>query len=103
MSYDQDGRKFSDQYGSGPVEGVLAKDTVTEDCDNSKTDDECTNHWRQQEERAILDTDIVLNDDDALDLFKKTLPSSASSFVEVSLTSQALKRKASVALMLLGH
>jgi len=28
-TYEQDGRKYSVQYGSGPVEGVFAKDTVT--------------------------------------------------------------------------
>merc|ERR1719215_1449804 len=29
QSYEKDGRKYSVQYGSGPVEGVFSKDTVT--------------------------------------------------------------------------
>ena len=28
-TYEKDGRKYSVQYGSGPVEGVLSKDTAT--------------------------------------------------------------------------
>merc|ERR1712194_821189 len=35
---------------------------------------------RSQEVVALADTIKILNDDDALDLFKKTLPSSSSSF-----------------------
>merc|ERR1719310_34500 len=35
---------------------------------------------------ALADTIKVLNDDDALELFKKTLPSAASSFVQVKVT-----------------
>jgi len=38
---------------------------------------------RAQELVALSETIKVLNDDDALDLFKKTLPSSAASFVQV--------------------
>merc|ERR1712072_862462 len=29
MGYEKDGRKYSVQYGSGPVEGIFSKDTVT--------------------------------------------------------------------------
>merc|ERR1719326_2297397 len=36
---------------------------------------------------ALADTIKILNDDDALELFKKTLPGSASSFVQVQVTS----------------
>jgi len=38
---------------------------------------------RQEELVALTDTIKILNDDDALELFKKTLPSSASSFVQI--------------------
>merc|ERR1719405_10028 len=47
---------------------------------------------------ALADTIKVLNDDDALELFKKTLPSSASSFVQVQVTSTAMRQKALAAL-----
>merc|ERR1712014_113383 len=36
----------------------------------------------------------VLNDDDALELFKKTLPGASSSFVQVAESSVALRRRA---------
>merc|ERR1719188_572795 len=40
---------------------------------------------------ALADTIKILNDDDALELFKKTLPSSASSLMQVSVTSRAVR------------
>merc|ERR1719214_415069 len=46
-----------------------------------------------QEMVALADTIKVLNDDDALELFKKTLPG-ASSFVQVKVTSAALRQQA---------
>jgi len=42
-----------------------------------------------QEQVAIADTIKILNDDDALELFKKTLPGSASSLMQVQVTSGA--------------
>lgn len=48
---------------------------------------------------ALADTVKLLNDDDALDLFKKTLPSpSAASFVQIKVTSKQMKRDALKAL-----
>merc|ERR1740127_446278 len=44
------------------------------------------------EQVALADTIKILNDDDALELFKKTLPGSASSFVQVQVTSGAMKK-----------
>jgi len=43
---------------------------------------------------ALADTIKLLNDDDALDLFKKTLPSGASSFMQVMVTSKSMQRRA---------
>merc|ERR1711977_447599 len=42
---------------------------------------------------ALADTIKLLNDDDALELFKKTLPSASSSFVELKVTSGAMRQK----------
>jgi len=42
---------------------------------------------------ALAETIKVLNDDDALELFKKTLPSAASSFVQMKVTSGAMRQK----------
>merc|ERR1719262_1353941 len=47
---------------------------------------------------ALADTIKVLNDDDALELFKKTLPGSASSFVQLKVTSSAMRQRALSAL-----
>jgi hypothetical protein len=50
---------------------------------------------RSEELLAISDTIKTLNDDDALELFKKTLPSaSASSFVQIQVSAKALVRRA---------
>jgi septal ring factor EnvC (AmiA/AmiB activator) len=43
---------------------------------------------------ALADTIKVLNDDDALDLFKKTLPSPAASFIQMPVTNKQMKRDA---------
>merc|ERR1719203_2576617 len=43
---------------------------------------------------ALADTIKVLNDDDALELFKKTLPSAASSFVQMKVTSNVVRQHA---------
>merc|ERR1712224_1062369 len=48
---------------------------------------------RTQELAALADTIKILNDDDALELFKKTLPG-ASSFVQVDVTAQAVRSRA---------
>merc|ERR1740139_1004181 len=49
---------------------------------------------RAQEVVALADTIKTLNDDDALDLFKKTLPGAGSSFLQVQRTSEALRSEA---------
>merc|ERR1719309_364372 len=51
---------------------------------------------RADELLALSDTIKILNDDDALDLFKKTLPT--PSFIQVQDSSRALRRKALVVL-----
>jgi len=55
---------------------------------------------RSEELMALADTIKILNDDDALELFKKTLPSAGSSFVQVS--AGALKLKSRVLSLLRG-
>merc|ERR1719238_1862275 len=47
---------------------------------------------------ALADTIKVLNDDDALELFKKTLPAAGSSFMQVQVTSAAMRQRAMHAL-----
>merc|ERR1719330_336021 len=49
---------------------------------------------RAEELKALSETIKILNDDDALDLFKKTLPSGSSSFVQVEETRTLLRDRA---------
>merc|ERR1712194_318180 len=49
---------------------------------------------RQEELTAIAETIRVLNDDDALELFKKTLPSASMSLVQVAESATALRVRA---------
>jgi len=53
---------------------------------------------RAEETVALADTIKVLNDDDALDLFKKTLPSASSSLLQVQESSASLRAQASAVL-----
>jgi len=52
---------------------------------------------RAEEIQALADTIKVLNDDDALELFKKTLPS-ASSFMQISETAMDMRNRALLSL-----
>jgi len=47
-----------------------------------------------QETLALADTIKVLNDDDALELFKKTLPAGASSFLQIQVSASSQRNKA---------
>jgi septal ring factor EnvC (AmiA/AmiB activator) len=49
---------------------------------------------RGEELLAIADTIKILNDDDALELFKKTLPSASASFVQITESSASLRNRA---------
>jgi chromosome segregation ATPase len=51
-----------------------------------------------QEMIALADTIKVLNDDDALELFKKTLPGASSSLLQVKVSSKATRQSALMAL-----
>merc|ERR1719461_2178214 len=53
---------------------------------------------RQEELVALTDTIKILNDDDALELFKKTLPSSASSFMQIQVRESVARSRALEAL-----
>jgi len=50
-------------------------------------------NYRTQELSALADTIKILNDDDALELFKKTLPG-ASSFVQIQVSEKSTKARA---------
>jgi chromosome segregation ATPase len=49
---------------------------------------------RGQELAALADTIKILNDDDALELFKKTLPGASASFLQIQVSASAMKARA---------
>jgi len=49
---------------------------------------------QQQEMLALADTIKILNDDDALELFKKTLPGGASSFLQIQVSAASQRQTA---------
>jgi predicted nucleic acid-binding Zn-ribbon protein len=63
-------------------------------CENKKKEWAVYQKMQGEELLALADTIKILNDDDALELFKKTLPGSASSFLQLQVTEQSAMRKA---------
>merc|ERR1719215_2342136 len=66
---------------------------LDQNCEKKKEEWVVIVKTRAEELVALADTIKVLNDDDALELFKKTLPS-ASSFVQLQVAGEALRAKA---------
>merc|ERR1719272_2077085 len=67
-------------------------------CENKKKEWSEYGKMMQQELLALADTIKILNDDDALELFKKTLPGGASSFLQIQV-SAASQRQAALHLL----
>jgi len=67
-------------------------------CSTKEAEWEERSKVRAEELVALADTIKVLNDDDALDLFKKTMPSPGSSFLQVQVSSKAMRDRALAAL-----
>merc|ERR1711957_837023 len=63
-------------------------------CENKKKEWTEYQTVQTQELLALADTIKVLNDDDVLELFKKTLPGSASSFLQIKVTDKAQRQSA---------
>merc|ERR1719296_352664 len=73
-------------------------ENLEEDCKTKTAEWEVIVKTRAEELAALADTIKVLNDDDALELFKKTLPSGASSLLQVKEGTAALRERALAAL-----
>jgi len=81
---------------------ALAADTkflaeLEEGCSTKTAEWEVIKKTRVEELVALAETIKVLNDDDALEIFKKTLPS-ASSFVQVQVSSRVVRARALAAI-----
>jgi septal ring factor EnvC (AmiA/AmiB activator) len=77
----------------------LAEDTkfqadLEKGCATKQAEWDTIQKTRADELTALSETIAMLNDDDALELFKKTLPGSASSFMQVEVTSAATRKRA---------
>jgi len=67
---------------------------LEESCKTKTAEWEVRQKGRAEELVALADTIKILNDDDALELFKKTLPSASASFVQVSVTAASARAEA---------
>eukprot|EP00416_Gambierdiscus_australes_P039124 CAMPEP_0171103040 /NCGR_PEP_ID=MMETSP0766_2-20121228/58694_1 /TAXON_ID=439317 /ORGANISM="Gambierdiscus australes, Strain CAWD 149" /LENGTH=722 /DNA_ID=CAMNT_0011563435 /DNA_START=51 /DNA_END=2219 /DNA_ORIENTATION=- len=67
-------------------------------CDTKSKEWEEVKRLRTQELATLAETIKVLNDDDALELFKKTLPSASASFVQVEVSAAGQRAQALAAL-----
>jgi len=81
----------------GDTEESLAADkeflaNMEKNCEAKKKEWEVIVKTRSEELAALADTIKVLNDDDALELFKKTLPS-ASSLMQIQVSAAATKKR----------
>merc|ERR1719456_855823 len=63
-------------------------------CETKKAEWAAYKEMEAKELVALADTIKILNDDDALELFKKTLPSASSSFMQVQVGKAAMQRNA---------
>merc|ERR1740127_110458 len=64
---------------------------MEKNCDKKAGEWEEIQKTRSEELLALADTIKVLNDDDALELFKKTLPGASSAFMQVSVTTDSAR------------
>merc|ERR1719188_772688 len=83
----------------GDSEESLAEDTkfladLEKNCKLKEKEWTVRSKTRAEEIVALSDTIKILNSDDALELFKKTLPSASASLVQVQVTKSALRARA---------
>jgi len=76
------------------AEDEKMKATLEKSCATKGAEHEKSQALRQEEVVALSDTIKVLNDDDALDLFKKTLPSASASFLQIQVSAHAVRSRA---------
>merc|ERR1719221_1827902 len=86
-----------DDTGKGLLEDKKFLADLEKNCKTKAAEHEENMKMRSQELLALADTIKVLNDDDALELFKKTLPS-ASSFVQMQVTVAQQRQQALAAI-----
>jgi len=88
---------------AGDTQEALAADQkflaeLQKGCATKTAEWEARSKTRADELVALADTIKILNDDDALELFKKTLPSASSSFMQVEVRNTDLRTRALAAI-----
>merc|ERR1719356_2368278 len=83
-----------DDTGKGLLEDKKFLADLSKNCAAKSKEHEENVKLRSEELVALADTIKVLNDDDALELFKKTLPGASASFMQVQVTMADQKRQA---------
>merc|ERR550537_413555 len=83
-----------DDTGKGLVEDKKFLADLKKNC-ATKADEHAANmKLRAEELLALADTIKILNDDDALELFKKTLPGASASLLQLKVTQEDQRRQA---------
>merc|ERR1719183_1820581 len=83
-----------DDTGAALVDDKKFLADLEKNCATKSAEWETIVKTRNEELLALADTIKVLNDDDALELFKKALPGSSASFVQVQVNSVAARSRA---------
>merc|ERR1719390_319632 len=87
-----------DDTGKGLLEDKKFLADLKKNC-ATKGDEHAANmKLRSEELLALADTIKILNDDDALELFKKTLPASAASLMQLQVTAADQRQQALAAI-----
>merc|ERR1719428_1548585 len=84
------------------IEDKKFQQDLEANCETKKKEMDERVKTRSEELVAIADTIKILNDDDALDLFKKTLPSAAAGSL-LQLSKDALRRKRALSILRTGR
>merc|ERR1719343_925077 len=81
------------------TEAAMAEDKqfladLSKNCETKTAEWDVVVKTRTEEQAALAEAIKILNDDEALELFKKTLPSSAASFVQVKVSTATVRSQA---------
>jgi len=83
-----------DDTGKALLEDKAFLEDLKKNCKTKEAEWDEITKTRAEELVALADTIKLLNDDDALELFKKTLPSASASLVQVKVSQTATRSKA---------
>merc|ERR1719436_1136953 len=93
-----------DDMAEGLLEDEKFLKELTKGCESKEAEWEERKKVRAAELLALKDTIKILNDDDALELFKKTLPApSSASLMQVQVSASEMKARATAVLKMARH